>query len=122
MNLETIELKAFVPAKDFEVSKRFYETLGFEKKSDGHDVAYFACGETAFLLQDFYVKELAENFMMHLLVKDVDEWHQHVQALDLPRLFEGVTVSALKQQPWRMKEFFVTDPSGVVWSIAQNTD
>jgi hypothetical protein len=26
---EPIELKAFVPAKDFEVSKQFYQDLGF---------------------------------------------------------------------------------------------
>ena len=27
--LKTIELKAFVPAKDFELSKRFYQDVGF---------------------------------------------------------------------------------------------
>lgn len=28
-NLKTVEIKAFVPAKDFALSKRFYQELGF---------------------------------------------------------------------------------------------
>jgi predicted lactoylglutathione lyase len=28
-NLKTLEIKAFVPARDFALSKRFYEDLGF---------------------------------------------------------------------------------------------
>jgi catechol 2,3-dioxygenase-like lactoylglutathione lyase family enzyme len=27
--MDTVEIKAFVPAKDFDLSKRFYEDLGF---------------------------------------------------------------------------------------------
>ncbi|MFL0929296.1 glyoxalase, partial [Vibrio parahaemolyticus] len=27
-NLNTVEIKSFVPAKDFEISKRFYKTMG----------------------------------------------------------------------------------------------
>ena len=34
-NLKAIELKAFVPAKDFDLSKHFYQDLGFVKASDG---------------------------------------------------------------------------------------
>jgi uncharacterized glyoxalase superfamily protein PhnB len=33
-----------------------------------------------------------------------------------------VTVGAIEQQPWRMRDFVVSDPSGVLWRIAQNTD
>lgn len=28
--LDTVEIKAFVPARDFELSKRFYADLGFQ--------------------------------------------------------------------------------------------
>jgi predicted lactoylglutathione lyase len=31
----TERMRAFVPAKDFDRSKRFYETLGFDKVLDG---------------------------------------------------------------------------------------
>lgn len=34
----------------------------------------------------------------------------------------GVKVTELVIQPWRMKEFCLYDPSGVLWRIAQNID
>src|SRR5262249_4344404 len=77
--MEAIEIKAFVPAKAPAVSRRFYADLGFTMKSDHDGVAYFACGSCAFLLQDYYVKEFAENCAMHLLVPDVHAWHEHVK-------------------------------------------
>lgn len=72
--LNTIELKVFVPAKEFELSKKFYQDLGFTIPWSDNDLAYMHHGNASFLLQNFYVKELADNFMMHLLVEDVDAW------------------------------------------------
>ncbi|MBP4045282.1 hypothetical protein [Chromobacterium violaceum] len=31
-----------------------------------------------------------------------------------------VAIGDLTQQPWRMLDFTLTDPSGVLWRIAQN--
>ncbi len=67
-----IELKAFVPARDFALSKRFHEALGFVSPWSDETLAYFHHGNVAFFLQNFYVEQLASNFMMHLLVEDVD--------------------------------------------------
>ncbi len=39
MNLDTVEIKAFVPARDFELSKRFYEDLGFSVAWSSDDLA-----------------------------------------------------------------------------------
>ena len=33
-NLNIVEIRSFVPAKDYELSKRFYQALGFEMPSD----------------------------------------------------------------------------------------
>ena len=77
-NLDTVEIKAFVPAKDFELSKRFYQALGFTMPFSDDDLAYLHCGECSFLLQNFHVPEHTANFQMHLLVQDVDAWHAHV--------------------------------------------
>src|SRR3546814_15354308 len=68
--------RPFLPAKDFELSKRFYEALGFEKLLDA-DVAIFRMGRGEFLLQSYYQKEWAENFMMQLMVDDLAAgWNQ----------------------------------------------
>ena len=120
-SLRVIEIKAFVPAKDFELSKRFYQDVGFIKASDGDGVAYFHHGEASFLLQDYYVEELAKNLMMHLLVEDVDSWWNQIREADIAGKY-GVRVTEIKQQPWRMRDFALIDPSGVLWRIGQNTD
>lgn len=120
-NLRITEIKAFVPAKDFELSKRFYQDLGFTMASEGGGVAYFHFGHVSFLLQDFCAESLAENFMMHILVEDVDAWWAHVQDTQVASKY-GVTVSAIEAQPWRMRDFCLFDPSGVLWRIGQNTD
>ncbi len=77
-NLRITEIKAFVPSKDFDISKEFYKDLGFTMASEGDGVAYFHFGHVSFLLQDFCAEALAENFMMHILVEDVDAWWEHV--------------------------------------------
>jgi hypothetical protein len=75
-----------IPARDFALSKNFYETLGFEKLLDG-DVAIFRAGSGGFILQPYYEKDWAENFMMQLMVDDLEAWWAHIDALDLPGKF-----------------------------------
>lgn len=120
-NLRTVELKAFVPARDFELSKRFYRDIGFTLASDGGGVACFHHGSTAFLLQDFFDEALASNLMMHLLVEKVDDWRENIQQAGIAARY-GVRVGAIEQQPWGMRDFVLFDPSGVLWRIAQNND
>ena len=120
-NLRTVELKPFVPAKDYELSKRFYQDVGFTLASDNEGVAYFHHESASFLLQNFYVEELARNFMVHLLVEDVDAWWTRLRDARIADNY-GVTTSQVEPRPWRMRDFVLTDPSGVLWRIAQNTD
>ncbi len=119
-NLRVTEIKAFVPAKDFEVSKQFYKDLGFTMASEGGGVAYFHFGHVSFLLQDFCADGLAENFMMHILVEDLDAWWKHVEASGVAPKY-GVNVTGIETQPWKMRDFCLVDPSGVLWRIGQNT-
>ncbi|MGA0587254.1 VOC family protein [Dyella sp. KRB-257] len=117
--LATIEIKAFVPARDYALSRRFYVDIGFEEKSEGDGVAYFAAGECSFLLQDFYRPGHADNFVMHLLVADVDAWHQHLRNERIVERYD-IRLDEPEDRPWRMRDFCMTDPSGVLWRIAQN--
>ena len=119
-SLNTIELKAFVPAKDFELSKQFYQDIGFTLASDTEGIAYFHYENVSFLLQNFYMKELAENFMMHLLVENVDAWWKKIQESKIAEKYR-VKILPPEQRPWKMRDFVLTDPSGVLWRIAENT-
>jgi len=117
--LRCTEIKAFVPAQDFERSKAFYRDIGFTMASDGDGIAYFHHGNCSFLLQDFYDAGLASNFMMHLLVADVDAWHAAVTKADVVARY-GVKLGPVELQPWRMRDFVLTDPCGVLWRVGQN--
>ena len=116
-NLSAVEIKAFVPAQDFELSMKFYQALGFTRASVFEDIAYFHCGNSSFLLQDFFVREHAHNFQMHLLVENVDDWHK--KAKEVAERF-SVRVGEPEDRPWSMRDFTLFDPSGVLWRIAQN--
>jgi len=118
--LDSVELKAFVPARDYEQSQAFYTALGFTPGWSSDELTYFSHGEhCAFLLQNFYVQEHAENCVMHLLVKDVETWWAQVQEAQLTERF-GARLIPPQNQPWGMRDFIVIDPSGVLWRIAQN--
>jgi uncharacterized glyoxalase superfamily protein PhnB len=119
--MESIEIKAFVPAKDFELSKRFYSDLGFDIEWVGEDMAYLHVGKSSFLLQRFYVKEHADNFMMHMLVQDVEAWWQRVVSQRLAERY-GVRALPPEDRPWGIRDFVLNDPTGVLWRIGQVID
>ena len=120
MNLNAVEIKAFVPARDFARSKAFYQAIGFEIPYSDDEIAYVRYGETAFLLQNFDAPGLSQNFMMHMLVESANDWHAHVTASGVTERF-GVRIGPLEDQPWAMRDFVLFDPSGVLWRIAHNT-
>ena len=61
--------RPFLPAREFETSLRFYKAIGFEAYPLGETLAELNLGTHAFLLQGHYVKEWAENTVMHVLVE-----------------------------------------------------
>ena len=113
--------RPFLPAKEFEKSLRFYKTMGFEAYPLGETLAELRLGSHAFLLQGYYVKEWAENTVMHVLVKDLDAWWRHIDSLGLARQFGVSPPSPPKVEPWGLTVAYIFDPSGVLWHFAQAT-
>jgi uncharacterized glyoxalase superfamily protein PhnB len=120
-NMTAVEIKAFVPARDFDLSKQFYQDLGFVVAWSSDELAYLHHGETSFLLQNYYVKEHTDNFMMHLLVEDADAWWQHVEAKKIAATY-GVLTEAPSDKPWGLRDFAIADPTGVLWRIGHNIE
>lgn len=121
INLKTIEIKAFIPAKDFELSKAFYQDLGFTKASDSGGIAYFYFENCSFLLRDVCDAEQIMPYMIHLLVEDAHSWHQQIHLSGIQDKYSS-NVSEIKKQPWKMLDFWFSDPSGVQWFIGQNIE
>ncbi|MBN8604239.1 MAG: VOC family protein [Planctomycetes bacterium] len=110
--------RPFLPTLDFEKSKQFYLALGFELTLDS-EVAIFKAGSGGFLLQRHYHKDWAGNFMMQLMVDDLDHWWSHIQSLDLAKRFGVPAPKPPAVQPWGLRIAYVVDPCGVLWHIAE---
>ena len=117
--LKAVDVNAFVPARDLPLSKQFYQDMGFTLPWSSDDLAYFHCGNSSFLLQNFYVKEHGDNFMIHLLVEDVEAWWRHVEAQKLTEKY-SIKAEPPSDKPWKIRDFTITDPTGVLWRIGQN--
>ena len=116
---QVLSLRPFVPARDFALSKRFYEALGFRLSREEGQIALLKTGSFSFILQDFYNKELAENLMVQLLVRDAETWWQGVDASALVAEFGVKPPRAPAIQSWGLKVGFLFDPSGVLWHVAE---
>ncbi|MEM8896258.1 MAG: glyoxalase [Bacteroidota bacterium] len=111
-------IRAFIGAKDFQVSRHFYKSLGFTESIISEKMSYFYLEHLGFYLQDYYVKDWIDNTMMLLEVSNVESEMERVKALDLPATFNSVRLTEI-QEDWWGSEFFIHDPSGVLWHIAQ---
>lgn len=112
------DFKVYMPAMDFELSKRFYAALGFTMSEGWGGTADFELDGCRFRLQDYFVKDWAENFMVVIGVDDAEAWYRHVTAV----LNGGAYGNARTSPPEivdgsRVLEVF--DPSGVLLVFVQ---
>jgi hypothetical protein len=110
-------MRPIVPAKDFEISKRFYIELGFEPKIPTDRLVEMQLGAFSFILQAYYVQQWADNFVMHMRVSDVKLWWDRIVGLELASRY-GVKTRAPQMEDWGLVAG-VIDPSGVLWRIAE---
>ena len=112
------ELVVYVPAKDFEVSKAFYTSLGFVLTEGFGDTMDCRLGNAVFRLQNYYVKDWANNFMMKLDVDDIDAWYAHLkEVLDANNY--GYARVAEPELLGNTKILHVWDPCGVLLIFVQ---
>ena len=112
------ELAVYTPAEDFELSKSFYSALGFELTEGWGGTMDCRLGSAVFRLQNYYVKDWAENFMMKFDVDDVQEWYEHAKKV----ISEGDFGDARHDEPelnGDTKIFHIWDPCGVLLIFIQ---
>ena len=83
-----------------------------------HNMSYFKLGEFGFYLQDAYVKDWVDNSMIFLETENLESQLAHIKALKLATKYKNVRVSEIVYNDWG-NEFFVHDPSGVLWHIGE---
>lgn len=114
-----VALRPFVPAKDFQTSKQFYVDLGFEVAPLGDKLANVSIGRFAFLLQNYFVQDWADNFMMHLMVTNLDQWWESISRLDLGSRYKVRAPRPPKLEPRGLRVAYLFDPAGVLWHVAE---
>lgn len=112
-------LRPFIPSKDYERSRQFYEALGFVAAPSTGEITVMSTGSDSFLLQNFYVKELAENLMLQLSVPDIQAWWNQYCPENLADRFDTRPPSPPALQPWGLVVGFLHDPCGVLWHVTE---
>ena len=119
MNLNVSDVKTFVPAKNFEESFNFYTALGWRPdwKAEDNSLAVMELGNHRFYLQNYYQKDWAENFMLHITVDDAQAWFEHASKVISEQ--GGGNVRPPKHESYGALVTYVWDPSGVLLHFAQ---
>jgi predicted enzyme related to lactoylglutathione lyase len=116
--IQTELVRPFLPTKDMEASKRFYQALGFEMTLDC-DVVIFRAGNGGFILQRHYDENWAGNCLMQMMVDDLDSWWSQIEAMDLSGRFGVSPPKPPAMQPWGLRVAYIVDPAGALWHVAQ---
>ena len=119
MKHQAKSVRAFIGAKDFEVSRNFYKDLGFEETILSKDMCYFKIFETfGFYLQDAYVEDWINNSMIFVEVDNVEQYYNELQNLELGNKYKGVRLVPIRKDDWG-RECFLHDPSGILWHFGE---
>lgn len=111
-------IRTFIGAKDYSLSRQFYTDFGFQEIKTSDTMSYFHQGNFGFYLQDYNVKDWIDNSMIFLEVENVEEHLIHIKKLNLTSKYENVKISKIHYNDWG-NEYFIHDPSGVLWHIGE---
>ncbi|PWG04296.1 VOC family protein [Polaribacter aquimarinus] len=110
-------IRSFIGAKDFEESSNFYKDLGFLETVLSTNMSVFKVDEKlSFYLQKAYVKDWVDNSMLFLEVDNLENYLTALKSKELTKKYFNVKLSEIVVNKWG-KEFFLHDPSGVLWHI-----
>jgi|TARA_R110002126_G_scaffold289578_3_gene444825 hypothetical protein len=110
-------IRPFIGAKNFEESREFYKELEFLEIILSENMSVFKVDETlSFYLQKAYVKDWVDNSMLFLEVENLEVYLAELKNKQLTQKFPKVRLSEIIDNDWG-KEFFLHDPSGILWHI-----
>lgn len=111
--MDVIDIKAFIPSEDYEVSKSFYSEIGFTPQYVSEDLTLFQNGACFFFLQRFFNADLATNFMLQLCVPDIESAY----SLCLQSKHK-TKITPIQQEAWG-KVFYLWGPVGELLHITE---
>jgi len=118
--LTAIALLPFVPSGgQYDESRRLFAALGFDEEWENGGYAGFRNGNAQFILQRFDDRTFASNFMVKILVPDLDAWWLEVSNKQLEKTYSGFQIKPPTDFPWGREVNFI-DLAGVCWHVAED--
>lgn len=120
-NLHVNDIRVFVPARNFAESLRFYTRLGWTLnwQTDDASLAELELAGNRILLQNFYVKDWAHNFVFYISVDDAYAWHAHVSQILASEAFGDARVKSPVHEAHGALTTHVWDPGGLLIKFSQ---
>ena len=119
MEYTSKSIRAFIGAKDYDSSRTFYTELGFEEVILSDKMSLFKVNDQlGFYLQKAYVKDWVDNSMLFLEVDNLEDYLLKLRNKNLTKKFSNVKLSEIVENDWG-KEFFLHDPSGILWHFTK---
>lgn len=112
--MEVRDIRTFIPSKDYEVSKSFYQALGFNMSPASDELSIFESGNSTFFLQRYYNKDFADNLMLQLIVSNIDDAYAAISQI---RGYD-FRFDPIKEERWG-KVIYMWGPSGELWHITE---
>lgn len=117
--MKAIKLRPFVPSgSDYPLAQMFFEELGFTRGYADDGLTVFRLGEQEFFLQNFHNQAFQEQYMVELVVEELDAWWAHIQAKALAERYP-IRVKEPMVYPWGKREIHLIDPAGVCWHLSE---
>jgi predicted enzyme related to lactoylglutathione lyase len=108
------DISVFIPSKNYEASKSFYQALGFKMNYVSDDLSLFDNGECTFFLQNYYNEQFAQNLMFQLSVLDINEAYEIISNLN----GFDIKYEPIKLEHWG-KVVYLWGPSGELWHVTE---
>jgi hypothetical protein len=119
--LKTVEVRAYVPSKDFALCKQFYQDFGFEPCLV---IGWFSLlSERGFKLPPAEILQQGTRRQLHDAFAGRGR-----RRLVAPRSGPGIVsrydvrAEPPADRPWGIRDFVIIDPTGVSWRIGQDID
>ena len=114
------DFRPFVPSNDYEISKAFYQRIGFTVNWDRGEICEIDTNfGFRFLLQSKNHDNYARSLMLHFTVNSAQEWYGHLESLQLSDAFPGTKVAPPELMPWGLVVAYAWDPAGVLLHFAE---
>lgn len=114
MKYNPLSIRPFIGAENFEISRNFYNYIGFQEVILGAHLSLFKIGKLGFYLQNAFVMDWIENTMVFMEVENLDQLFEDFSLLELPKKYKKVKLIPIRSHSWG-REFFLHYPSGVLW-------